>query len=150
MQAAAAGEAGRGFAVVADEVQRLAESSRQSTAEIAALVTNIQSETAETMATMNKTITQVIEGTEIAQRSGEKMKETQKTTLQLASAVAKITKQSLTQAGINNALREQAIKIISSTEETSKELKDQETHTNNLVDYSKNLLESVRLFKLPI
>lgn len=149
MQAAAAGEAGRGFAVVADEVQRLAESSRQSTAEIGALVTNIQSETAETMATMNRTISQVIEGTEIAQRSGEKMKETQKTTLELASAVAKITKQSLTQAGVNNALREKAIKIISSTEETSKELKAQETHTDNLVEYSKNLIESVRLFKLP-
>jgi methyl-accepting chemotaxis protein len=41
MQAAAAGEAGRGFAVVADEVQRLAESSRDSTSQIAVLVRNI-------------------------------------------------------------------------------------------------------------
>jgi methyl-accepting chemotaxis protein len=46
MQAAAAGDAGRGFAVVAEEVQRLAESSRQATQQIAQLVNNIQIETA--------------------------------------------------------------------------------------------------------
>jgi methyl-accepting chemotaxis protein len=45
MQAAAAGDAGRGFAVVAEEVQRLAESSRQATQQIAQLVNNIQIET---------------------------------------------------------------------------------------------------------
>ena len=62
MQAAAAGDAGRGFAVVAEEVQRLAESSRQATQQIAQLVNNIQIETSDTINTVNKTIAQVVLG----------------------------------------------------------------------------------------
>ncbi len=62
MQAAAAGDAGRGFAIVAEEVQRLAESSRQATQQIAQLVNNIQIETADTINTVNKTISQVVTG----------------------------------------------------------------------------------------
>lgn len=149
MQAASAGEAGRGFAVVADEVQRLAESSRQSTAEIQALVSNIQTETAETMVTMNKTITQVIDGTELAQRSGEQMKLTQKTTFDLAAAVEKIAERSLLQAGMSSSLHEQATQIVNSTQETSTELEEQSKHTQSMVEFAKRLLESVRVFKLP-
>lgn len=148
MQAAAAGDAGRGFAVVADEVQRLAESSRKSTAEIQALVSNIQTETAETMATMNKTISQVVDGTELAQRSGEQMQATQKTTNELAEAVEKIAQHSLKQAKVSNVLREQATGIVDSTDETSKELEEQAKHTDNLVGFSRKLQDSVRVFKL--
>jgi len=148
MQAAAAGDAGRGFAVVADEVQRLAESSRQSTAEIQALVSNIQTETSETMTTMNKTISLVIEGTELAERSGEQMQATQETTSELASAVDKIAQHSLVQAKKSKSLREQAYDILGSTEQTSRELAQQSKQTEGLVLFSKRLLESVQVFKL--
>jgi methyl-accepting chemotaxis protein len=149
MQAAAAGDAGRGFAVVADEVQRLAESSRQSTSEIAGLVSNIQTETAETMATMNKAIAQVVEGTELAHASGVQMQATQETTAELASAVAQIAKHSLLQAHVSNNLREQTEKVQKSTQETNAELKQQASQTGSLVQFSKQLLESVNVFKLP-
>jgi len=149
MQAAAAGDAGRGFAVVADEVQRLAESSRQSTSEIAGLVSNIQTETAETMATMNKAIEQVVEGSELAQASGVQMQATQETTAELASAVAQIAKHSLLQAHVSNNLREQTEKVQKSTQETNAELKQQASQAGSLVQFSKQLLESVNVFKLP-
>ena len=149
MQAAAAGDAGRGFAVVADEVQRLAESSRQSTSEIAGLVSNIQTETAETMATMNKAIEQVVEGSELAQVSGVQMQATQETTAELAQAVAQIAKHSLLQAHVSNNLREQSAKVQKSTQETNAELKQQASQTGSLVQFSKQLLESVNVFKLP-
>jgi len=149
MQAAAAGEAGRSFAIVADEVQRLAEASRQSTAEIQLLVSNIQTETAETMATMNKTITQVIDGSTLAKRSGEQMQTTQKTTKELAIAVEKIAHHSIAQAKMSNALRSQVTEIVGSTQETSHELEEQSKHTADLVDFSDQLLKSVRIFKLP-
>ena len=149
MQAAAAGDAGRGFAVVADEVQRLAESSRQSTSEIAGLVGNIQTETAETMATMNKAIEQVVEGSELAQASGVQMQATQETTAELAAAVAQIAKHSLVQAHVSNSLREQSEKVQKSTQETNVELKQQASQTGSLVQFSKQLLDSVNVFKLP-
>ncbi len=149
MQAAAAGDAGRGFAVVADEVQRLAESSRQSTSEIAGLVSNIQTETAETMATMNKAIEQVVSGSELAHASGVQMQATKETTAELANAVAMIAKHSLVQAHVSNNLREQTEKVQQSTRETNEELKQQAEQTGSLVQFSKQLLESVNVFKLP-
>lgn len=149
MQAAAAGDAGRGFAVVANEVQRLAESSRDSTSEIAGLVGNIQAETAETMATMNKAIAQVVEGSEMAHASGVQMQATQKTTSELVNAVEIIAKRSLIQAQVSNKLRDQTEQAQKSTEETNAEIKRQADETTNLVQFSRQLLDSVNVFKLP-
>ncbi|MCK7579681.1 MAG: methyl-accepting chemotaxis protein [Chromatiales bacterium] len=73
MQAAMAGEAGRGFRVVADEVQRLAERSKEATDQIAKLVTTIQSETNDTMVTMDRTIGEVVKGGELADKAAEQV-----------------------------------------------------------------------------
>jgi methyl-accepting chemotaxis protein len=148
MQAAAAGEAGRGFAVVAEEVQRLAESSRNATSQISTLVKNIQVDTADTMATMNRTISQVVQGSELAERAGSQMKETQQTTSQLVQVVGEIANGSTQQAEVSTELRERGNKIHRSTLETSKELEEQTVQTGQLVQYAKQLLEAVRLFKL--
>lgn len=73
MQAAMAGEAGRGFRVVADEVQRLAERSKEATDQIAKLVTSIQTETNDTMATMDRAIGEVVRGGEMAEKAAEQV-----------------------------------------------------------------------------
>jgi len=149
MQAAAAGDAGRGFAVVANEVQRLAESSRDSTSEIAGLINNIQVETAETMAAMNKAIAQVVEGSELAQASGVKMQVTQQTTAELVNAVEQIAKRSMMQAQFSRVLRTKTEEAQKSTEETNTEIKLQAVQATNLLQFSQQLLESVNVFKLP-
>lgn len=148
MQAAAAGDAGRGFAVVADEVQRLAESSRQSTSEIATLVKNIQTETAEAMTTMNLTIGQVVEGTKLAQRSAEQMMTTKKTAEELSTTVAQIAHHSTKQAKNSTELLTDAKQIVESTEKTGFELNSQSEQTAHLVAYSQRLLDSVRVFRI--
>jgi methyl-accepting chemotaxis protein len=148
MHAASAGEAGRGFAVVADEVQRLAESARQSTQQIATLVNNIQVETADTVNTMNSAISQVVEGSKLAEQAGRQMQVTQEATAELVSSVQRIAEQSKEQARSTNELLERASLIKQSTQETNKQLTEQTQQTNLLVEYARNLLATVRVFKL--
>lgn len=149
MQAAAAGEAGRGFAVVADEVQRLAESSREATAQIASLVKNIQVDTNDTIVTMDRTISQVVAGSRMAESAGQQMVASQKTTASLVKSVGEIAASSEQQARISNELRARASGMLSQTQETSQELVEQLTQTKNLVQYARMLVQSVRVFKLP-
>ncbi len=150
MQAAMAGDAGRGFAVVAEEVQRLAENSRQATAQIANLVQNIQIETNDTIATVNKTIDQVVQGSEMARSSGEKMRETRATTQRLVSMVQTIAQSTQSQMALAGLLQTAASEITASTQETAQQLAQQNTVTSSLVTASQKLVESVSVFKLPV
>lgn len=149
MQAAVAGEAGRGFAVVAEEVQRLAESSRQATQQIAGLVQNIQIETNDTINTVNKTIDQVVQGSDLAQRSGEQMHATQSTTARLVELVQAITQSAQQQVRIAEALRKRVGEIGESTERTARQIQAQNQSTELLVEAAKRLVQSVSVFKLP-
>jgi len=149
MQAAAAGDAGRGFAVVAEEVQRLAESSRQATQQIAQLVNNIQIETADTINTVNKTISQVVAGSELAAKSGAQMRETQQSTASLVELVKRITSSAQVQMKITTELRNRVHQIGASTEKTAAEILLQSEATSDLSKSADRLVESVRVFKLP-
>lgn len=149
MHAASAGEAGRGFAVVADEVQRLAENAREATSQIATLVNNIQIETADTVNAMNVAISQVVEGSRLAEQAGDQMARTQATTAELVAAVQQIAARSQEQARISNDLLDRTQQIQDSTRQTSQQLQEQTIQTTNLVEYAKGLLNSVRVFRLP-
>jgi twitching motility protein PilJ len=149
MHAASAGEAGRGFAVVADEVQRLAENARQATEQIASLVGNIQIETMDTVTTMNTVITQVVEGSRLAEQAGEQMRETQHTTAALGKSVREIAESSQSQAMISNELRNRAGQIVESTLQTNQQLEAQGEQTARLLGFSSRLVEAVNVFKLP-
>lgn len=148
MHAASAGEAGRGFAVVADEVQRLAENARQATLQISALVNNIQLETADTVSTMNSAISQVVEGSRLAEQAGQQMQLTQQTTSELVSSVQQIAIRSQGQAKASQDLLDRAHQIKKNSQETSNQLDEQSTQTTNLVEYARMLLSAVRVFKL--
>jgi len=149
MHAASAGEAGRGFAVVANEVQKLAENSREATSKIAALVNNIQVETADTVITMNDAISQVVRGTELAQQAGSEMRETRDTTGQLVLLVKQIAENSTAQSDTSRRLLERAQQIQKSTSQTYDQLQEQGHQTNLLVDLSNSLVTSVGVFTLP-
>jgi methyl-accepting chemotaxis protein len=101
------------------------------------------------LATINKPIALGVLGSELALDSGVQMQATQETTAELATAVSMIAKHSLVQAHVSNNLREQTEKVQQSTRETSEELKQQASQTGSLVQFSKQLLESVNVFKLP-
>ncbi|OGS96636.1 MAG: hypothetical protein A3H31_07755 [Gallionellales bacterium RIFCSPLOWO2_02_FULL_57_47] len=150
MQAAMAGEAGRGFAVVAEEVQRLAENSRQATGQIANLVQNIQVETNDTIATVNKTIEQVVKESELAHNAGERMRETHEATARLVRLVATITTSSAEQTKIAAVLRTAADEIAQFTEKTAEQLVAQNQSAASLVSASQKLVGAISVFKLPL
>jgi methyl-accepting chemotaxis protein len=148
MQAATAGEAGRGFAVVAEEVQRLSDSSRQATAQISQLVGNIQGETNETLFTVNRLIGEVVKQSELAQRAGVQMNQTQTTTQQLVSLVRQIATFSDQQAKLATSLQQSVKDINQGTEQTSAAIAEQTASTQTLADFSRRLTQAVGQFKL--
>lgn len=148
MQAAAAGEAGKGFSVVAEEVQRLAESSRSATAQIATLVKNIQIETVDASETMARTIEQVVAGSKLADDAGRIMEESGEITAQLAEMVNNISTMSEAMAETGEALREDAESLRATTEETTEKIIAQNAETTKLATYSTRLRDSVGSFKL--
>lgn len=149
MQAAIAGEAGRGFAVVAEEVQRLAESSRNATSQIAALVNNIQIETNDTVVTVNKTISQVVSESELARKAGTQMEKTQRITAQLAEMVQKIAASAQAQADSALLLRQQVSQIGAGAMQTREQIAAQNEETKLLEATAQQLLHTISVFKLP-
>jgi twitching motility protein PilJ len=149
MQAAQAGDAGRGFMVVANEVQRLAESSREATGQISQLVKNIQVDTADAVSTMNDVITQVVEGTQLAEEAGNRMKDTRNVTVKLVEYVHDIADKAMKQVKLGQILKERATVIQQSTEKTHLQLQAQSELSEGLVNDAETLLEKVRVFKLP-
>jgi methyl-accepting chemotaxis protein len=149
MQAATAGEAGRGFAVVAEEVQRLSDSSRQATAQISQLVGNIQAETNETLFTVNRLIGEVVKQSELAQRAGVQMNQTQATTQQLVSLVQQIASFSTEQTKLAQSLQKAVTEINQGTEQTSSAIAEQTASSETLADFARRLAQSVSQFKLP-
>lgn len=149
MQAAMAGEAGRGFAVVAAEVQSLAENVRQATQQIAQLVSNVQIDTADAIATMNNTVAQVVEGSRLAQRAGEQMNETQAATGALVDYVARIDTNAREQAKVSAELVERAEAIRNTTQKTGAQLAAQARETRVLVEQADKLKQAVSVFTLP-
>ena len=148
MQAATAGEAGRGFAVVAQEVQRLSDSSRQATGEIAQLVSNIQSETNETLITMNRLISDVVAQTELARRAGHEMTQTQAATGELVGLVQRIAAFSVQQQEMAQALQKNVQGMNDGTDQTSSAIALQTNATNTLVQFAQRLNDSVGQFKV--
>jgi len=149
MHAASAGEAGRGFAVVANEVQRLAESAREATGQIAGLVNSIQAETADTVNTMNDTITRVVEGTQLAERAGVEMGNTREVTSELVEYVKRIGESSKQQVNVARRLVERATELQASAQLTYNSMQNQAASTVALADYSEKLTQSVGVFTLP-
>jgi methyl-accepting chemotaxis protein len=149
ISASVAGEAGKGFAVVADEVQRLAESARNATQQIATLVNNIQLETQETISTMNRTINQVAQGSKLAQKAGEQMRMTQQITSDLVAQVQRIAEVSEQQRTMSANLLSAVETIGQSTERTADQISAQNRETESLLHSARRLVESVNVFKLP-
>ncbi len=75
IEAARAGEAGRGFAVVADEVRKLAEKTMSATKDVGASIVAIQQAARSNTQGMDKAVTAVQEATDLANASGDSLRQ---------------------------------------------------------------------------
>ncbi len=149
MHAASAGEAGKGFAVVAEEVQRLAESARQSTDEISAMVNNMRVETADTVTIMNTLISQVAEGSRLAEEAGKQMEITEEATKELVETVKRIAVEAVQQASVANRVKDRTTIIRNFSDKTDKQLQEQKAFTDALRQCAETLVQQVSVFRLP-
>lgn len=90
IEATRAGEYGRGFAVVADEVRSLARQSEEATSEIEKLVLEIQQETSEVAAAMDRGIQQVVSGTNLVNETRASLNAIVEATAQISQLVENI------------------------------------------------------------
>ena len=149
MHAASVGEAGRGFSVVADEVKQLAETARDVTTQITALVGNIQTETTKSVEAVNAAMVQSAGGTHFAEHAGEHMRLARQATGELVALVQEIALEMCAQAVVHNELRDRARQMQDNTRQTNLQLQQQTQQTKNLVKHTMELLGSLRAFKLP-
>jgi methyl-accepting chemotaxis protein len=75
IEAARAGEQGRGFSVVSDEVRKLAEQSRRSAKEVAAIVEGLRADSQDAVARVEHETGQVEQNTELARAAGKALQE---------------------------------------------------------------------------
>jgi twitching motility protein PilJ len=111
-------------------------------------VGNIQLETNETITTVNKTIGQVVAGSEQAQKAGEQMRVTQQITGELVAQVQRIASSSQAQKSAAQELLKSVEAIGHSTERTAQQIETQNQETESLMDSARRLVASVNVFKL--
>jgi len=133
IEAARAGEQGKGFAVVADEVRKLAQSTGDATHEIAAIIHEIQTDTARSVSAMTSGTVRVEEGVKLssaASTSLEAILDASERGVQMARMIATATDDQSSAseevshgmekiAGITNRLKKSTEEIKQSSEELS-------------------------------
>ena len=149
IEAARAGDAGRGFAVVADEVRKLAEKTMNATKEVGEAITAIQQGTRTNIQGMDQSVAAIEEATQLANKSGEALKEILVLAEQAADQVRSIAtaaeEQSATSEEINrgvediNRIASETSEVMNQSAQAISELARQAQDLQNLVQELKNV-----------
>jgi methyl-accepting chemotaxis protein len=99
---------------------------------------------------VNRTIGQVVQGSEQAQKAGEQMRRTQEITSQLVAQVKRISDASDQQKSMSANLLGSVQRMGESTERTAQQIDAQNVDTESLLLSASRLVESVNVFKLPL
>jgi ABC-type transport system substrate-binding protein len=146
IEAARAGEAGRGFAVVAQEVKNLAERSAESATQISNTINEINYSIDETINAMDRSMSKVLEGNEIANNTKEVFNNiisavgtTSDVTEEINIAVSRQTESLETIISSTEDMNKTSEKVMEMIETTSLNTQYTKTALNILSDVSKDL-----------
>ena len=148
IQAASAGEAGRGFSVVAEEVQRLAERSAEAAQQITALVKNIQANTQDAIAAMERSTQGVVQGAQLSDNAGQKLGEIDRVSRQLADLIQTISAAANKEAQSANVVADNIQRIFTATEQTTEGIRVTSRQVLALAKEAQELRTSVARFKI--
>jgi methyl-accepting chemotaxis protein PixJ len=148
IEAAHAGEQGRGFAVVADEVRVLARQSAAATAEIEALVKDIQTETNEVVAAMEAGTEQVVTGTRLVDETRQSLNKITAVSTEISQLVAAIASAAVAQSKASESVTSTMTGVATIAEATSTEASNVSASFTQLLEVAKDLQSSVGQFKV--
>ncbi|MBV1775687.1 methyl-accepting chemotaxis protein [Burkholderiaceae bacterium DAT-1] len=112
IEAARAGEAGRGFAVVADEVRRLAERTRQTTHDIAEVVSTILDASRLSVGEVRSMVIQLTQGADHAREVSVAIDKIQEGATQVENMVSEISSTMISQDDNANAMAQEVSNIM--------------------------------------
>jgi twitching motility protein PilJ len=149
IQAASGGGGAKGFGVVADEVQRLAESATAATRRISGLVQTIQADTAEAVASMENSTSEVVRGAHLAQDAGSALLNIERMNAELNGMIQEVSNQAMAQstqasriAEVMEGIREVSLKTAAGSSSSAQAVAE-------LALLVMQLKQSVADFKLP-
>ena len=122
IEAARAGEAGRGFAVVADEVRKLAEKTMTATKEVGEAIRGIQSGTQKNIANVALVGQAIEKATELANKSGESLREIVSLVDQASDQVRSIATASEEQSATSEEINRSVDHVAGISSETSQSM----------------------------
>ncbi|MCI5196045.1 MAG: HAMP domain-containing protein [Candidatus Electrothrix sp. AW5] len=148
IQAAAAGEEGRGFAVVAEEIQRLAERAAVSTRQIETLIKNILGEITEAGVSMDSSIQEVVQGTQLSQNALSRLEEITNRSNEVFELIQGVASAAQQQADTTAVLATSMGEISSISLETAEEAMGASVSMQEMAVMGDDMLQSVATFKL--
>ncbi|MCI5182448.1 MAG: hypothetical protein D3921_08020 [Candidatus Electrothrix sp. AW1] len=142
------GEEGRGFAVVAEEIQRLAERAAVSTRQIETLIKNILGEITEAGVSMDSSIQEVVQGTQLSQNALSRLEEITNRSNEVFELIQGVASAAQQQADTTAVLATSMGEISSISLETAEEAMGASVSMQEMAVMGDDMLQSVATFKL--
>ena len=148
MEAARAGEAGKGFAVVAGEVRNLAEQSRQATAQVSGILSEIQKAANTAVMVTEKGTKSAESGVELAQSTGDSIRVIREHTQQVVTAAKQIAASARQQLAGMDQITHAMENINLGATQTQKGVQQVDQAAQNLNDLAGQLTSIVQQYKI--
>jgi methyl-accepting chemotaxis protein len=148
IEAAHAGDEGRGFAVVAEEVRDLASQSAKATAEIAALVEEIQRETQAVVKAMEEGTEKVLEGTSLVGEARNLLSQISEASIKTNDLVEAIALAASSQSQDSEVVEHTMTDVVEIAKKTSLSAKNVSQSFEELLTVSEELQTTVAQFKI--
>jgi methyl-accepting chemotaxis protein len=148
VEASRAGEQGQGFTVVAEQVGALAEQSASATREIAQIVAAIQAETKDVSEVMERSTTQVVDGTRLVESTKQKLNQVLQKSQEINTLMSSISMATVSQAETAKTVTQLMQQVTISSEERSVVSSQMASSMQETAQVAKNLEEKVAQFQV--